>query len=59
MGIVTKMLDQNALIGFFGTSLTVALNQVSVIISIIVGVVTAVYMGFKAYGEYKKIKGNG
>ena len=53
---VTKMIDSNALVGVFGTSLTVALNQVSVIVSIVVGVVTAVYMGFKAYNEFKKLK---
>ena len=53
---VTKMVDNNALIGVFGTSMTVALNQVSVVVSIIVGVLTAIYMGFKAYNEFKKMK---
>lgn len=41
---VTEIMDYKALIGIFGTSLSLALEHISVVVSILVGLATLVYM---------------
>jgi|TARA_R100000482_G_scaffold122977_2_gene71848 hypothetical protein len=50
------IIDSRAMIGMFGLLSSITLQQVSTVISILVGIVTFGYMTMKWYYEWKKIK---
>lgn len=53
---ITDIMDYKAIIGVLGTGVTLALENVSVSISILVGMVTLVYMSLKVYEKWNEIK---
>jgi|TARA_Y100001951_G_C11268021_1_gene256863 hypothetical protein len=50
------IIDSRAMIGMFGLLSSITLQQVSTVVSILVGIVTFGYMTMKWYYEWKKIK---
>tara|TARA_R110001583_G_scaffold93454_1_gene236350 strand:+ start:180 stop:359 length:180 start_codon:yes stop_codon:yes gene_type:complete len=51
------VMDYKAMIGMLGLLSSITLQQVSTVVSILVGLVTLGYMTMKWYYEWKKIKG--
>jgi hypothetical protein len=49
-------MDYKAMIGMLGLLSSITLQQVSTVVSILVGIVTFGYMTMKWYYEWKKIK---
>lgn len=54
--MIYKVVDNTSAVGLTGLASMLLLEQISVVISIFVGIVTFGYMATKWYGEYKKIK---
>jgi len=52
-----NIMDSKVMIGMFGLVSSITLQQVSTVISILVGLVTLGYMTMKWYYEWKRIKG--
>jgi hypothetical protein len=50
-------MDYKAMIGMLGLLSSITLQQVSTVVSILVGLVTLGYMTMKWYYEWKRIKG--
>tara|TARA_R100000234_G_C4936768_1_gene151045 strand:- start:20 stop:196 length:177 start_codon:yes stop_codon:yes gene_type:complete len=50
------IIDSRAMIGMLGLLSSITLQQVSTVVSILVGIVTFGYMTMKWYYEWKKIK---
>ena len=51
------VMDYKAMIGMLGLLSSITLQQVSTVVSILVGLVTLGYMTMKWYYEWKRIKG--
>jgi len=52
-----NVMDYKAMIGMLGLLSSITLQQVSTVVSILVGLVTLGYMTMKWYYEWKRIKG--
>jgi len=52
-----NVMDYRAMIGMLGLLSSITLQQVSTVVSILVGLVTLGYMTMKWYYEWKRIKG--
>ena len=52
-----NVMDYKAMIGMLGLLSSITLQQVSTLVSILVGLVTLGYMTMKWYYEWKRIKG--
>jgi hypothetical protein len=53
---IDEVMDYKAMIGMLGLLSSITLQQVSTVVSILVGIVTFGYMTMKWYYEWKKIK---
>ncbi len=54
---IDEVMDYKAMIGMLGLLSSITLQQVSTLVSILVGLVTLGYMTMKWYYEWKRIKG--
>lgn len=54
MALITKVLDNNTLVGIFGTTLSILLENISIVASIFVALLTAGYMATRWYNEYHR-----
>lgn len=53
--MITKVVDNTSAVGLTGLASMLLLEQISVVISIMVGIVTFGYMATKWYNEHKKL----